>query len=206
MSKLFFDIGANVGRWTLANIHSAEKIVTIEASPRTFKRLESNIKNSKVTLLEYAVCNNNGEDVIFYDADCDVLSTINKEWLTADTSRFHNVTKYNQIVCKTVTIDSLISLYGKPDLIKIDVEGGEYECITSLTQKVDTLCFEWASEVNDITIRCLDYLSRLGFTKFFIQDRDEYSFRPTEFYDITECKNRLLRSFPKQDWGMLWCI
>ena len=30
--------------------------------------------------------------------------------------------------------------------------------LLSLTKKVDTLCFEWAAEVNDITFKCLDYL------------------------------------------------
>ena len=206
MSKLIFDIGANVGSWTLGNINTADRFITVEASPKTFKRLENNINNNKVQLLEYAVCNNNGEDITFYDADCDVLSTINKEWLTADTSRFHNYTKYNQIKVKTVTIDSLIKTYGIPDLIKVDVEGGEYECISSLTQKVDMLCFEWASEVNNITFKCLDYLFSIGFTQFFIQNGDEYSFRPTEFYDIITCKNKLLQTVSKQDWGMLWCI
>lgn len=206
MSKLIFDIGANVGSWTMSNINSADRFVTIEASPRTFERLKNNINNNKVQLLEYAVCNNNGQDITFYDAKCNTLSTINKEWLTAHTSRFHNYTKYNEIKCKTITIDSLIKTYGIPDLIKIDVEGGEYECISSLTQKVDMLCFEWASEVNNITIKCLDYLHTLGFTKFFIQAEDNYSFRPTEFYDIITCKNKLLQTIPKQDWGMLWCV
>jgi FkbM family methyltransferase len=205
MSKLIFDIGANVGDWTLSNINLSEKFITVEASPKTFKRLKNKINNNKVQLLEYAVCNNNGEDITFYDADCDVLSTINKEWLMHDMSRFYNYTKYNEIKCKTITIDSLINLYGIPDLIKVDVEGGEYECISSLTQKVDILCFEWASEVNNITIKCLDYLYSLEFTKFFIQNGDDYSFRPTEFYDINICKNKLSQTIPKQDWGMLWC-
>jgi FkbM family methyltransferase len=206
MTRLVFDIGANIGSWTLSNINSADRFITIEASPRTFKKLQNNINNSKVQLLEYAVCNNNGKDIIFYDAECDVLSTINKNWLTDDMSRFHSYTKYSEILCKTITIDSLIALYGKPNLIKIDVEGGEYECISSLSQKVDMLCFEWASEVNNITFKCLDYLFNLGFTKFFVQDGDNYSFRPTEFYDIFTCKTKLSQTIPKQHWGMLWCI
>ena len=89
-------------------------------------------KNDKIILLNYAVCNNNGNDIIFYQADCDVLSTINKDWLTKDISRFYNH-PYREINCKTITIDKLIEQYGLPDLIKIDVEGGEYECIASLT-------------------------------------------------------------------------
>ena len=201
---LYFDIGANVGNWALANISKADKIITVEASPTTFKRLQDHLRNTNIEVLEYAVCNNNNNDIIFYNADCDVLSTINKEWLTAETSRFHNH-KYNEIVCKTITIDRLIEKYGIPNLIKIDVEGGEYECITSLTQKVDMLCFEWASEVNDITIKCLDYLHSLGFRQFFIQDQDNYNFRPTEFYCIDTCKSKLLQTIPKKDWGMVWC-
>lgn len=206
ISKLIFDIGANIGSWTIANMNFADKFITIEASPKTFKRLENNVKNSKVQLLEYAVCNNNGKDITFYDANCDVLSTINKDWLTDDSSRFYKYTNYQEILCKTITIDSLIQLYGKPDLIKIDVEGGEYECISSLTQKIDMLCFEWASEVNHITIKCLDHLYNLGFNQFYIQYTDDYIFRPTEFYDIAICKNKLLETTPKKEWGMIWCI
>jgi hypothetical protein len=92
-------------------------------------------------------------------------------------------------------------------LIKIDVEGGEYECIISLTQKVNLLCFEWASEVNDITFKCIDYLLNLGFTQFYIQHQDNYLFRPqdNDFYDIATIKTKLSNTIPKQDWGMIWC-
>ncbi len=89
-------------------------------------------------------------------------------------------------------------------MIKIDVEGGEYECITSLNQKVKMLCFEWASEVNDITFKCIDYLLNLGFTQFYIQNEDNYLFRPqdNDFYTI---KKELSNTIPKQNWGMIWC-
>ena len=98
-------------------------------------------------------------------------------------------------------------MYGLPDLIKIDVEGGEYECISSLTQKVKLLCFEWASEVNSITFKCIDYLFTIGFTQFYIQDGDHYTFRPDDnsFYDIHITKNKLLITKEKIDWGMIWC-
>jgi len=203
---LYFDIGSNIGLWALANVNKADRIISVEASPSTFIRLEKRCNNSKITLLNYAICNNNGEDIIFYHANNDVLSTTNKEWLTNETSRFYN-TPYTPIKCKTMTIDTLIEKYGKPDLIKIDVEGGEYECISSLTQKVDILCFEWASEVNDITFKCLDYLSSIGFTKFFLQFRDEYTFRPeaNEYYNIETIKEELSSTEPKNHWGMIWC-
>jgi len=203
---MFFDIGSNIGNWALSNITNCNKIISIEASPKTFSRLVTNCKNDKIILLNYAVCNNNGNDIIFYQADCDVLSTINKDWLTSDTSRFYNQ-PYTEITCKTISIDKLIEHYGVPDLIKIDVEGGEYECISSLTQKVNLLCFEWASETNKITFMCIDYLFNLGYMHFYIQNCDNYLFRPqhNDYYDIYTIKTKLLNTIPKTDWGMIWC-
>jgi FkbM family methyltransferase len=203
---MYFDIGANIGKWSLANINQCKKIITIEASPITFNKLVDNCKNDKIILLNYAVCNNNGNDITFYQAESDTLSTINKEWLTAESSRFYNQ-RYTEINCKTITIDKLIEQYGLPDMIKIDVEGGEYECICSLTQKVKLLCFEWASETNIITFNCIDYLYNLGYTQYYIQIFDDYSFRPqdNDFYDINTIKTKLSNTIPKEDWGMIWC-
>jgi len=205
---MFFDIGSNIGNWSLANINSCDKIISIEASPLTFTRLVDNCKNhSNIIPINYAVCNNNGNDITFYQASMDVLSTINKDWLTEPTSRFYNH-PYTEITCKTICIDTLIEQYGIPDLIKIDVEGGEYECITSLTQKNNLLCFEWASETNEITFKCIDYLYELGYTQFYIQCQDNYTFRPQDnyYYDIDTIKSDLLtKTIPKKDWGMIWC-
>lgn len=201
---MFFDIGSNIGNWALANINNCNKIISIEASPITFNKLVINCKNDKIILLNYAVCNNNGADIKFYQAQSDTISTINKDWLTSGISRFNN-SKYTEITCKTITIDNLIEKYGIPNLIKIDVEGGEYECISSLTKKVDLLCFEWASELNDITFRCLDYLLNLGFLHFNLQFEDNYTFRPNVFYDIETIKILLNKTIPKKHWGMIWC-
>ena len=107
---MYFDIGSNIGNWSLANINQCNKIISIEASPITFNRLVNNCKNDKIILLNYAVCNNNCNDITFYQAECDALSTINKEWLTTDTSRFYNY-HYKEITCKTITIDKLIEQY-----------------------------------------------------------------------------------------------
>lgn len=131
------------------------------------------------------------------------MSTLNENWLSESKSRFYGQ-KYDKITCKTRTIDSLIIEYGKPELIKIDVEGGEYECIKSLSQKVDCLCFEWASETNDITYACLDYLHTLGFSLFYIQKNDAYTFVPANknHKDLLSIKQDLSKMIPKKDWGV----
>ena len=203
---MFFDIGANIGRWSLTNMHNAENIVALEADPDTFKVLQLNAENRNIIPLNYVVCNCPNDEIDFFKCESHTISTINEDWLADEKSRFYG-SKYQKIRCKTITLDTLIQQYGKPKLIKIDVEGGEYECVTSLTQKVDELCFEWASELKDIAFLCLDYLKTIGFTKFYIQYEDAYLFRPTypEYKEIDIIKDEFNKTVPKEHWGMIWC-
>jgi hypothetical protein len=63
----------------------------------------------------------------------------------------------------------------------------------------------WASETLEIAFQCLDYTKALGFTGFFVQYEDAYTFRPTAYTDIQAVKEELLRTTPKKEWGMIWC-
>jgi FkbM family methyltransferase len=202
---MFFDIGSNIGNWSLSNINNCEKIISVEASPNTFNRLVNNThNNNKIIPLNYAVCNSNEEFIEFYNCSADTLSTINRDWLDSEKSRFYKQFNYNVIKCKTMSIDKLIEIYGIPELIKIDVEGGEFQCLSSLTKKVNNICFEWASETNDITFKCLDYLENLGYTEFAIQFEDNYTYRPQLYKDINFVKEHVNKTTPKKEWGMIW--
>ena len=76
--------------------------------------------------------------------------------------------------------------------------------MSSLTQKVKNICFEWASETNDITFKCLDYLKNLGYNDFSIQLQDNYTYRPEFYNDINSVKAILYKTTPKKEWGMIW--
>lgn len=201
---MIFDIGAFEGVWTIQNLPSADKIIAVEANPDTFKKLEENTNFSdKIITVNCAVCDSENEYIDFYK--CSVLSTTNIDWLTNEKSRFYNH-GYVKTSCKTITLDKLIEIYGKPSLIKIDVECGELSCLRSLTQKVDNLCFEWAIEFNEITVGSIQYLMTLGFTKFFLQKEDNYTFRPNdEDYVEPQIIFTQLDNCIKYDWGMIWC-
>lgn len=202
---MYFDIGCHLGYWSIKNINNCNKIIAVEASPITFDFLKKNCNNNKITILNYAVCDNNLEDIYFYHAKNNLLlSTINKDWLTNENNRFNN-TIFEKCIVKTITLDKLIEIYGEPELIKIDVEGGEYNCIKSLSKKVKLLCFEWASEMNSTTFKILDYLNNIGFSEYYLQFGDEFLFRPDIFYDISNIKQKLNNTKIKKDWGMIWC-
>ena len=207
---MYFDIGSHIGEWCLANagVPTCEKIVTVEASPWTFQKLSERCRGHiKLELLNYAVCNRNCEETVFFHAETDTLSTLNREWLTDRRSRFYGF-RHVPVKCPTITLDKLIETYGVPDLIKIDVEGGEYDVISSLSRPVPLLCFEWASEMSEVFHSCIDHLSGLGFTRFYIQFKDDYLFRPeaTNYVDTTTVKAQFSVTHPKIDWGMIWAM
>jgi FkbM family methyltransferase len=94
---MYFDIGANIGKWSLSNVNNCDKIIAIEASPNTFNKLLNNTNNEpKILCLNYAVCNTDEEYIEFYDANTDTISTLNKDWLISEKSRFFNLTNYNK--------------------------------------------------------------------------------------------------------------
>ena len=202
---LIFDIGANVGKYSLT--HKENKIIAVEANPDTFKTLTENVKDySNITPLNYAVCSNETDYVDFFTCSADTLCTLDVNWISSPDSRFGNFkNSVQKISVKTISIDKMIELYGLPDLIKVDVEGAEYNVISSLSQKVPTLCFEWASEWKIDTINAICKLITLGYREFHIQKEDNYSYYPPAFdlsYD--QVINRIHNTTPKIDWGMVW--
>jgi FkbM family methyltransferase len=204
---LIYDIGANVGNYALSNINN--NILCIEASPITFNKLLKNVsKYPNILSLNYAVTNIDVDNIIFYHCNTDTISSLDYEWLSSCDSRFGNYkNQVTPILVPAISLDKLIEKYGLPDLIKVDVEGAEYSVIKSLTKKVDILCFEWASEWKEKYINTINYLVTLGYSKFHIQNKDEYTYKPKE-YELTkdEVISYIDNSVKKIDWGMIWCI
>ncbi len=219
---LIFDIGANIGRYAIANVGRGAllpdsvgrvdrpgKIVAVEASPITFERLRDNVKSySQIEPLHYAVSNTSDTHTTFYHCAIDTISTLDKDWLCSSDSRFGSYNKIiEEVTVPAVSLDKLIEIYGVPDLLKVDVEGAENIVLASLTQKVPVLCFEWAAEWREKNKQCLSWIVSLGFTKFHIQMKDRYDYTP-ESYDRTA--DDILTFFDtakdKIDWGMVWAV
>lgn len=208
--SMIFDIGANVGRWALANLAAADArdgIVCVEPDPDTHTALCRALSgHPTVRCINAAVCDNGGEPVTFYKCEDDCcLSTLNVDWLASEASRFHG-RPHRAITCPSVTLDALIDRFGLPELVKIDVEGAEDRVLASLSREVPLLCFEWASELNSATFTCLDRLTALGFARFHVQYTDgPYDFRPTSFpCSAADVRALLAKTTPKREWGMIW--
>jgi FkbM family methyltransferase len=86
---MYFDIGANIGDYSISNKDNATKIIAIEASPNTYSILKRNTKDiDNIECLNYAVTNSKNKNINFYDCDVDTISSLNKERLTSNRSKF----------------------------------------------------------------------------------------------------------------------
>ena len=204
--KLIFDIGAHYGlfteecksRWPLS------KIISVEANESLWANLHSKYEyEPSVVALNYLVSDKTADYKTFHISDYDQISTASEEWIL--NSRFSGHNFDNKVGVVTVNLDSLIKIFGNPDLIKIDVEGYEYEVISGLSQKSGEICFEWAEEQYDkINLTC-QKLEEIGYNNFGFILRDEYLKRPDIFtsWEKSDFHN-VVKPEEKEKWGMIW--
>ena len=183
---ILFDIGANRGDAVVAGLNKGYKVIALEPAPRVFKELVCNfIYNPNVIPLKFAVSNSDNSIVEFYECIEDGLSTLERSWLTDD-SMPYNGKEFRTITANTITLDTLAEKYGKPDLIKIDVEGAEWFVFKGLTQYLGKLTFEWTDVTIEEHQKQLEYLEIFGYTEvapqFIVNHLDE----PTEWYPLKD--------------------
>jgi FkbM family methyltransferase len=209
MKDLLFDIGANHGQYTDVTRKNYDTCVLVDANSSLTDSLKLKFKeDSNVHILNAIVSNKYSE--IFYISNADQISTSDKEWITQ--SRFSKNYEWKPVEgIPTVSLDSLIQQYGVPAHVKIDVEGYEYNVLQSLTQKIPSLCFEWAEEKKVEILLSLEYLEKLGFTKFHIQMEDAYDYevKDTEWYNykmVYSLMDSICDTNRKDRWGMIWAL
>lgn len=199
----FLDVGANRGDAVLAGLEQGYEVIAIEAAPRVFGELVKNfIYDPRVIPLRFAVSDKDYERVAFYEAEEDGLSTLNQEWLTNDSLPYARK-PHREISATTITIDTLAKIYGDFDLIKIDVEGAEWNVFHGMTTHHGELTFEWTLETLLEHEAQLDYLYTLGYRLFSPQFIMPHLVRPRVHYALKESNAWRLHEWIEehsQDW------
>lgn len=219
---MLFDIGANRGDATLAGLQKGYDVIALEPAPKVYKELVSNfIYNPKVTPLRLAVTRRDNQHIEFYECVEDGLSTTNLDWLT-DPSMPYAGKAYRTIKTTTICMDTLINLYGLPDLVKIDVEGAEDEVFAGYTKKAPLVCFEWSEATLEGHVEQLKRLRDVNKYKYFaLQYITHHLEEPTEYRLLSEADSlptwieETKDAWTNKDWkvaglrptadvGMLW--
>lgn len=125
---LFFDIGANVGSYTiLASGYCGAKTVAFEPIPSTFDWLAKNIAINNIQYITHARNIGVSSRKAFLNfTNC--FDTVNHVVSISENDGVENVTKV-----PVWDFDSIVANEGLPQLVKIDVEGFETEVINGMT-------------------------------------------------------------------------
>jgi FkbM family methyltransferase len=179
---LIFDIGTNEGEWTQTMLSKDPscKFVCVEPQEQLVSTLNFKFSTlvtlGKVKIYNKAVSDEEGTINLYPASDHSIATTSedfrNNSCFAASEKMingkmFKDHYSYSDpIQVETITLDRLIEENGIPDLLKLDVEGHEYEALLGLTQKVPLVTFEWHEPLRDKVIKSVEHLSTLGFTQF----------------------------------------
>jgi len=98
----------------------------------------------------------------------------------------------------------MIKAYGRPTLVKIDVEGLEYEVLKGLTEPVPYLSFEFAGEFIDNAKKCIDYLLLLGKAQFNVSLEEKCEFLFNDWVDHAELFKKIESFNDPLLWGDIY--
>lgn len=151
-SGVVVDAGANVGFFTLyAKENGAKRIYSIEPDPLPYFYLEKNFKgDSKVILLNKALSDT--DEFVKFDISlgASVGSTM---------SKYCNYEYKKSILVDSLRVYNIIRMEGKIDLLKLDIEGAEFDVIKQLSKyefnRIDQMFIEFHAnpkELEDILI------------------------------------------------------
>ena len=229
--NLIFDIGFNRGEFTHECFRKYPKckIVGVEANLRL---CEDAPRHPNLTINHAVATDKIDQKVEFFiEPGQDGISTASKSFM--ENSRFTKGSLYLHpnsahwlppIEVNSTTVDNIIDRFGKPSLIKIDVEGYEYEVIRGLNQKSGQICFEWHEEGYDILLKTISHLRSIGYEKFgmigymeegdvfervtYSEKGDPYLEEPNEYFSWEELKEEMdtfCKPERRVDYGMIWC-
>lgn len=170
----FFDIGANVGFYSLLykKYFSQYYLYCFEPSPRTYFNLEKNIKSNFVSgahLFNIGLSDMKGE-VEFYEFD----NNSGKNSIKKSSIHKPSVnTKINKI--QVDLLDNIVRLTGKKIFLKIDVEGHELQALQSAVDLIlnnETVIQIELGHKESSAIK--GWLSKYGLFKFYTLGPDSY--------------------------------
>jgi len=142
-ARLFIDIGASLGQYTcFANkVISGGEIIAIEADPIRFEQLRENCqaweseagRRNKLTPVHAAASNQTGP-ITFYTTHSNVSGGLFPHNVPGEgRDAAGNLVRYNEITVNGIALDAFLGSR-IPDVVKIDVEGGELRVLQGATR------------------------------------------------------------------------
>ncbi len=156
-----FDIGANIGAFSIYASSTSSKVYAFEPELSNYKQLVKNIclnkRSKKIKAFKIAVGNENKKVLIY-----------NGKFNKGISSVMFKITNKSEVV-EMKRLSDLIDELGiqKVDLLKIDIEGKEYDLIYGLPkqkfEKIDKIVLEFHYIDKESYIELKNYLVSIGY-------------------------------------------
>ena len=168
---LLFDVGANVGKYSLLlrKIFGEKgSICAFEPSLKTFQQLQSNLaNNNNIALYQFGLGNENSTTLLYSDGEASGLASVYKRKL----DHFNvNMNSKEEVEIKTLDVFCQEQDISHIHFLKLDVEGHELKVLEGANAmlkagKIDFIQFEFGGTNID---------SRTFFQDFYYLLKDQY--------------------------------
>lgn len=170
---LIYDVGMHKGEDTLYYLKKGFRVVAFEANPALVSecraRFASELQSGRVSIIEGAIVPapyHEDSVTFFVDERKSVFGTIDSEWAQRNVRlgiRTHEVT------VPAICFAECLERHGVPHYLKIDIEGVDLECVSTLREFADRptyLSLESSKRSLDEVAAELTLLSELGYDRF----------------------------------------
>jgi FkbM family methyltransferase len=194
---IILDVGAHFGYFTLLCSVLADKgrVYAFEPSKNNFSLLSANAAQKHITVYNQAVSDKSGA-LAFFE-----FPALYSEYNSTDTSQFEGEAWFKQAGVHKITVDGItldnfcLSKNIQPDLIKIDVEGGEADVIRGAARVIEqsrpviAMEFVCRERINEPHHRARELLLAIGYTGYVIGQAGTIT--PVENIDQYLAENKL---------------
>ena len=181
---LMFDVGAHVGSRSRSVLSIGGRAIAIEPQPVFARWLGWLFRdNPRVELVVAAVGAQEGQASLQISSRHPTVSTLSRDWIgqVEQSAGFEHVAWDKSIDVPVTTVDRLIEQYGRPDFLKIDVEGFEAEILAGCSQPIALVAVEYLPAALDILWQCIDRLEAHGDAEYNFVSGETHQFELAEW-------------------------
>lgn len=166
---LAFDVGAHVGDRTAIFRRLGARVVAVEPQPALARTLAMLYGRDRSVVIErVALGRHEGSIVLRLNPDNPTVATASDDFVAAAQGApgWEGQAWTGTVEVPMTTLEALITRYGTPTFIKIDVEGFEAEVLAGLARPVAALSFEFTTIQRDVAVACVERCAQLGYMRF----------------------------------------